>query len=317
MSGIPSSSGTIQPNGRNPAITHDCPQCPSPHARPRGSRALWLLAQLPSELHSKVVERMIVPQRPCLEHIFGSCLDTWGCPNGSHMDVQDLRMVIVPCPRLTSLSTFFYDEGHKMFFANHTFVFENRCVKLDPRMRAAIDEEEREVIRQEYRDCHATRLLDFIDRPDWVGTGSKSFQTDGRNRLFGDVDSYRYSIQHLVLTAALPGDATRYRRDWDWPLKVDWEKLPRLKTLVLDLRYYSFSPRIRHRVTQSDYDLAIEDGARRMKCLKLKRLVICGACSGPFHGVQRHQGRMKSLFETAVDVDGALEFRDLAIRGDW
>ena len=54
-----------------------------------------------------------------------------------------------------------------------------------------------------------------------------------------------------------------------------------------------------------------------MKCLKLKRLVICGACSGPFHGVQRHQGRMKSLFETAVDVDGALEFRDLAIRGDW
>ncbi|KAK0104479.1 hypothetical protein ONS95_004768 [Cadophora gregata] len=310
MSGISSSTTTNQAMQRNPAITHDCPQCPSPHVNPRGSRVLRLLAQLPSELHSIVVQGMIVPQRPCLDHIFGSCLDSWGCPNGSHMDLRDLREAIVPCPRLTSLSTFFYDEGHKLFFEHHSYQFPVRATRSDL--------QKVDIIGQEHRDFLATRLLNFVDRPDCVGLGSKTFKIHGKNRLFGDVDSYRHLIQHLVFTASLVDDSMKYRPDWDWPLKVDWQRLPRLKTLVLDLRYYSFSPRYLGGVlTQEDYDSRIATGVKGMQILKLKRLVIYGVCSGAFHNDQYHQRRMRSLFETALDIRGTLEFRDSASIANW
>lgn len=311
---------------RSFSIHHECPQCPSPDRNLQCSRQLWSLAQLPDELHSKVVEKMIVPQRPCLDHIFGTCMDPWSCPNGSHWDLRDLRRTIVPCSALTSLNTFIHDEGHKLFFQNHIFVF-NGYIEVYlhlfpsptrfPLVVTREDVERMELKGQELRDRYATRLLDFVDRPDWVGKGSKKFQINSQDQEFGDIDSYRHTIQHLVFTAGSAERSMKYRPGWDWPLKVDWTKLPRLKTLFLDLKYYSFSPRYPNLLTQEELDSKLEKGAKSMECLKLQRLVIYGVCSGAFYEDQTHRERMTSLFETALNVHGTLEFRDTATAADW
>ena len=53
------------------------------------------------------------------------------------------------------------------------------------------------------RDHRATRLLDFIDAPDFRGRGSVEFQREvilASDSSYDDVDRYRYTIRNMVLT---------------------------------------------------------------------------------------------------------------------
>ncbi|KAH7330330.1 hypothetical protein BKA65DRAFT_480478 [Rhexocercosporidium sp. MPI-PUGE-AT-0058] len=293
-------------------VPHSCPQCPSPHKDPQNSNLIELLLLLPDELHSEVVKRMIVPQRPCLENIFGHCLDHWTCPKGSHIDVCEHKRTVIPCPALTRLNTFIHDEGHMMFFRNHTFVFESQPLviplqiwrTLVPGQTPVLVPLPRKVFKKfeekygvEFRDVQANRLLDFVDQPDRVDAGREIPQPQ-------DVNDYRYEIRHIVFTSGNVQNSAQIRPDWDWPLKVDWKKFTKLETLVLDLQHYSFSPRISGLLSENEYNRRIMRGAKAMSCLNLKRLVIYHLCSGIFWHWPEHQLKMRLLFQKALGRDG-------------
>lgn len=129
------------------------------------------------------------------------------------------------------------------------------------------------------RDPRATRLLDFVNNPDWTGTGSLHFES---SRAYDHVDEYRHLIRHLALKIDLKW-VKCHLTDWAWPLKVDWKALPNLETLYLDFKarwglafYTGFDD-------QSGLE-KLTTGAKRMRCLKLKRLVLVGLCSHEYWG---------------------------------
>jgi hypothetical protein len=59
------------------------------------------------------------------------------------------------------------------------------------------------------------------------------------------------------------------------------------------------------------YNEQLEDGAKRMQCLKLKSLIIYGLCSGPeYWGKAQHRRKMEKLFQPALGKYGKLDLRD-------
>ncbi|KAK6586252.1 hypothetical protein PZA11_001309 [Diplocarpon coronariae] len=107
------------------------------------------------------------------------------------------------------------------------------------------------------------------------------------------------------------------RAYWDWQLKVDWESLPNLKHLVLDLRTYSA---LSDAGALFEIDEILAAGARRMRGLNLKSLIIYGLCSSDLTRdvLGKHQQVIKSLFEGSLATDGTLELRDEeAPTSDW
>lgn len=133
---------------------------------------------------------------------------------------------------------------------------------------------------------------------------------EGGFAAFDYVNHYRQGIRHIVFVTEHSEDANEYQFDWDWQLKVKWDTLPKLETLVLDLRQYSSSPRWPIQMTAEVYDTKIKAGARAIECLNLKLLVIYGLCSGDFFENKQHQARMQSLFERALHKYGKLVFKD-------
>ncbi|KAL2067273.1 hypothetical protein VTL71DRAFT_1697 [Oculimacula yallundae] len=296
-------------------INHSCPQCPQ--RVPDTGISMFLILfndRLPPELRSMVVSYLLVPPKPCLDHLFHTCLDQWGCQNGAHKPANEYQGVMVPCPVITSLDSFFHLDGYWQFFRNHTFVFEAcssdyhavtaRLHALGPVLRNLWTEilTNGQVRGQGHRNIYATRLLEFLDRPDWVGKGSRAFRTPDRILRFQHTDTHRRNIRHMVFMADLePGElGKQYLCDWDWMLKINWSTLPILETLVLDLRSYSFGLRRNIIITQEEYDSKIRVGARAMECLNLNLLVIRGLCSGIFWQKPGRQRQMESLFEKAL-----------------
>ncbi len=286
-----------------------------------------ILSRLPGELKSMVIACKIVPQRPCLNGLLDSCFDPWSCENGSHG--TNYTVANVPCPLVTSINSFYFDEANKQFFQNHTFVFESSGwteVFDHHRLFDVVEEDEFRVLESwasHLRNSQATRLLDFVDHLEWRGKGSDKFNSTHCSTTYQYFDQYHFSIRHLVFAGKTPWG---FEPDWAWALNVDWQTLPHLKTLVLDLRSYSFREYLVREIASPIYEQIIESGAKRMECLNLKSQIIYGLCSEPVDEEfeddkskkkEAHKRRMKSLFIKAVDVGGHLEFRDKEMIEPW
>jgi hypothetical protein len=128
-------------------------------------------------------------------------------------------------------------------------------------------------------------------------------------------------IRHLVFTLeddAEPVSDLAVRYTWAWALTVDWSSLPNLETLVLDLRGYSYRQLQDPEMPEDLYNEQLEAGAKRLKCLSLKSLVIYGLCSGPLYWDKvQHRKRMEKLFQPALGKLGKLELRDEEHFVEW
>ncbi|KAE8453790.1 hypothetical protein EG329_009302 [Mollisiaceae sp. DMI_Dod_QoI] len=315
------------PNSSDNWTKHKCSQC-SVHTHGLNKKSIDnLLHNLPFELKARIIWHAIVPQSPCIKHVFQQCHNPLSCKDGAHPDIVknkgvDFTWPHLPCPYLTNRDTLFRTEGHKAFFRSNVFVFnwdwtyENTdyaYVNLPLWMG-------KDQTHMRFRDPIATGLLDFIDGQGWqawwrrrhemILETSRQYPIDILRS--SEFDKCRYEIEHIVIKDYQGGSAS-YSADWDWPLKVDWTTLPKLKTLCIDLQAYSR----RHtrfdsapELEQDDRDIA--DGAKRMECLQLKSLIIHGLCSWFLRNDDHHKQRMDKLFRKALDKNGVLEFQDEA-----
>lgn len=115
-------------------------------------------------------------------------------------------------------------------------------------------------------------------------------------------------MRHLVISVDNP-DWRSSEAGWEWPLKIDWESLPHLETLCLDLQSYSRRDLSLNAESEDEYDKKVIEGAQRMKSLNLKRLISVGLCSGPFYG-KTHKHKVETLFRDLVRQGGSIEFWD-------
>ncbi|KUJ20372.1 uncharacterized protein LY89DRAFT_441907 [Mollisia scopiformis] len=303
--------------GQDDLGRHKCAQCPTTKAAD-----LTLFHRLPADLKLKVISELFAPESPCIEDIFAECHDPWSCRNGIHSGITDVSVynqrLYVPCPLLTRLGPIFHEEGHRLFFRRNVFVFDHDLTYTNSFKDLG------KLIRwwrsgEPLRDPISTRLLDWIDRPEWQGVGSEQHRELIRGAqnyspillTLGEVDQYRYSIQHIVIKNSTLVSNGRFE-DWDNTLKVDWSSLRNLKTLCLDLRAYTsvqtlfmFNPS-----KQKRHERKLVGGVEAMKCLKLKSLIVYGAGAGPTWPDCPHKEMMQLIFGKAVAVDGVLEFRD-------
>ncbi|KAI6713306.1 hypothetical protein JHW43_004179 [Diplocarpon mali] len=306
--------------------THKCSQCPGTKPQP----SLLLPLQIPDELKVMIVAKMVVPERACMKDLHGRCFDPWSCDQGSHRSIEaglDHATFNLPCPVITSMSPFIFEEGYKQFFRNHTFVFDcsanAEMEHLDSAVRSTEPEKNAKELDQivsgfqTFRDAVAVRLLRFVDRPDDCDAkGSSQHRQDLDAAAYQCADKYRHEIKRIVFKSK-DGWRWAHQIDWDWQLKVDWESLPNLKHLVLDLRTYSA---LSDAGALFEIDEILAAGARRMRGLNLKSLIIYGLCSSDLTRdvLGKHQQVIKSLFEGSLATDGTLELRDEeAPTSDW
>lgn len=297
-------------------------ECPNPMI-PEGHD---ILHSFSAELQRMVIARVIIPEQQCIQHVFGHCFMPWACTAGTHT-MQDSSMApVTPSTCYTSRCQLVYDEGHKLFFQNNLFIFKTRhSLYRDPPSQDP--DELREWFRsiafasREDRDPRATRLLDFVDTPLFRGKGSLDFQTDVDDNSYDSVDKYRYTLRHLVLMVdsdELDNKSLALRYTWNWGLNVDFKTLPHLKTLVLDLKGYSYRQLQDPELPEELYTEQLEAGAKRMECLKLNSLIIYGLCSGPrYFGEKQHRRKMEKLFEPALGKYGKLQLRDEEHFVEW
>lgn len=316
-----------QPEPEDKMSEHHCSQCTSTNLPPTHSKLLEQVYRLPGELQLVLVNQLVVPQRVCLNDYFTECFNPWDCKEGSHQsrpsDKSHYPIPHLPCPSLSSLSIFALEDVYKQFFRNHTFVFDGLSEKsrrsLPPPLNQVLSlagagiDETFHMKRLDY--TIATRLLDFIDRPDWVGKGSLKFQKDHDVDTYRQVDKYRHQIQRIVFRGVTQEVWLNldHEIDWSLPLRVNWKSLPRLKYLVLDLRLGSEMScyRLVSQEKLDKIDAAIQAGAENLKGTKLKSLIIYGLCSGRrFREDPSYEPMMKSLFKEALDTDGKLELRE-------
>ena len=162
-----------------------------------------------------------------------------------------------------------------------------------------------------FRDPLATRLLDFVDQPDWKDKGSDYFSQTAETIDFRRVDKVRHQMKSICIN--LSGTyGIDLVPDWDWPLQVDWKSLPQLEYLQLDLRAYSRHPwmQMGDFYKPEEYHMMLEHGAKRMKCLELKYLSLTGLCSYCNWGNEDHERKMDALFRPAVREEGVISFID-------
>lgn len=257
--------------------------------------------RLPAELELQILAAALIPAQPCVPRYFEQCHDIWSLPH--KLLNHDLnKPLIMPPMNLLSVSTTWREEGLKYFFANNTFIFNTNPYDLDELPRPQFDGEE---IWQELRDPHATRLLDFIDRPDWKDAGSKLW-----NHNFSylqphtsHIDRHRHSIRKLALIyQPEKGRATTSPEfsDWDWILKLDWKSLPDLEILYLDLKGMEAVKPWGHangRVLRS-----IMECVDQMKCLSLKKLILMNLVAA-----EAEKEDWRNLWRDALGLGGEIE----------
>lgn len=279
---------------------------------------------LPNEVKVVILDYLILQKAPCLNGIFGDCFDEWSCKEHHYqVDNPSYTLPVTLDPKLACLGRFFHD-ALMSFFKNNTFLFDSRGLRgnlLNQAIETALTngnvltEDDTEAFAK-FRDPRATRLLDFIDRPSWKGVGAETFADD---ESYKNVDNYRYRMQHIIFDLRYNIKLmSSYRPDWDWPLKIAYSTLPRLKTLVLDLRAYSAQYLLSLPYTQEEFDHKIRSGAKLMSCLNLRTLTLVGLCSGPkFFGNADHKMRIQHLFKSAMHKDGEIVFKDWMYFLDW
>jgi hypothetical protein len=283
------------------------------------------LHRLPGELQRLAIAETVVPQPQCIKHVFGHCYNPWECKAGTH-PFDSVMPAITPLTCYTSRCQLILEEGYKAFFRGNVFVFKSHHrMHLGPQHRdpAWVREWFRSINfrSRNDRDPRATHRLDFFDLALWKGSGSPEFEEELDDGSYDRVNEHRYAIRHLVFTVGGEGTPVvplHFQHSWAWALTVDWETLPNLKTLVLDLRGYSYRQLQGPELPEDLYNEQLEGGAKRMQCLKLKSLIIYGLCSGPeYWGKVQHRREMEKLFQPALGNLGKLELRDEERFEDW
>jgi hypothetical protein len=283
------------------------------------------LHQLPGELQRMIIAETVVPQPQCIKHVFGHCYNPWECQDGAHT-FDSVEPRVTPSTCYTSKCQLVHEEGHKAFFQNNVFIFKSRVrvlFKRPPTGSEAIREwfHKLDFNHRSYRDYRATRLLEFVDSPEWKCKGSELFRNYGNDSSYQHIDEYRHIIRHLVFRM---GDNEKpyvqrvLHPNWAWALKVDWKTLPGLQTLVPDLKGYSYCQLQTPALPQELFDEQLGAGAKRMECLNLKSLIIYGLCSGPdYWGKKQHKRKMEKLFLPALAQSGKLELCDEERFVEW
>jgi hypothetical protein len=277
------------------------------------------LHRLPGELQRMVIAETVVPQPRCIKHVFGHCHNPWECKYAH--PINSASQAVLPSSCYTSICRLVHKEGYKAFFQNNVFVFKS-LHRTYPRLHSTDPEEIRIWFRSldslsiRDRDPRALRILDFLDVP--IDSNLHIQSGDGSYEHIG---TYRRMIRHLVFTLeddAEPVSDLAVRYTWAWALTVDWSSLPNLETLVLDLRGYSYRQLQDPEMPEDLYNEQLEAGAKRLKCLSLKSLVIYGLCSGPLYWDKiQHRKRMEKLFQPALGKLGKLELRDEEHFVEW
>ncbi|CAG8977334.1 hypothetical protein HYALB_00009206 [Hymenoscyphus albidus] len=309
-----------------PTEDHQTPQDEEGSLNARANKELKV-SELPPELQLKILEELAVPPFPSLECLFEDFHEPWNCSACKDTEIDAYGWKLWPItldPRISTVCRSFYEEGHKMLYKHHTFVFHQRP----------------EALRSFYdiggtalgiRDRLAVLLLNFIDINDFyayrrnptLGTNrAQGTQTSLSIHMPNSIDSripfkslqnpaeFRASVQHLVLVVhprVTQDMSPEESNDWDWPLKVDWTTLPKLKTLCLDLRGINNYRKFKG---GGSCLRRIKKGASRMKGLNLEKLVIVGLCTDEFYYKEAYKQRVRRIFSLALSKTGKLEFKD-------
>lgn len=264
---------------------------------------------------------------PCAEFLLGEgCLNSSG-PACKFLHVlpyefEEQAKLIIGLEAQNKLSHLKFQACLKVFYSHNVFLFGSRYggdAPLREKVKAALrgTRSPKHISKREWnllRDPVATRLLEFIDEPGWKNKGSSSFRQPTWAVDFQKSDEYRHLIKSICIKLSNPY-ITEFVPDWDWPLKIDWKSLPRLEYLQLDLRTYSRHPWIQmgDYYTPEQYQVLLQRGAERMKCLNLKKLTLVGLCSYWNWGNKDHERKMDALFRPAVRYGGFITFVDTPI----
>jgi hypothetical protein len=266
--------------------------------------------RFPAELELQILTAALIPAQPCVEFYFGNCYSPWACRSCSACTKflklrlaedpprRSSKPLLTPPKNLLSVCTTWREEALRYFFANNTFVFSTRPYGL-PQPQMSDDDE----IWKELRDPHATRLLDFIDRPDWRDQGSKLWRHNFSYPHASQIDRHRHSIRSLALVyPPHDGRATTSPEysDWDWVLKIDWKSLPNLEILYLDMKGMEALRPWDH--TNRLVLASIRECMDEMKCLRLKKLVLMNLVVA--EEVKEEWGK---LFVDALAPEGVVE----------
>ena len=263
---------------------------------------------LPAEITLLIVQAVIAGEKePCLGFITkgaDGCFEPWTCKL-SHPAVGEPVQGFISS-NMTAVCMLFRHEAYTAYYRNNTFMFHSTGgddALLERARTGALD-----IPWEDLRDPRATRLLDFVDHPEWKNSGSRFFKDTIR---YQHSDAYRHLIRRIVINVE-PIYNLDFQPDWDWPLKVDWRTLPDLEFLQLDLRGYSrlgSSGPVPESAGRCYETLA--EGAQRMECLNLKRLVLVGLRSfRPLLSGPHLRDRLELLFRPAMAPGGEIECLD-------
>jgi hypothetical protein len=264
---------------------------------------------LPTELELQILNTLLIPAQPCVPHTVAKCYDPWYCST----ILNHSTPILIPSPNLLSVNKTWREEAFKTFFAKNTFVFNTSPYEL-PQPQP----EGEEWSWKQLRDPHATRLLDFIDCPDWRNKGSRLWRHNFSYPHAEYIDRYRHSIRKLALIYHTHSDrATSAESDWDWVLKVDWKILPDLEVLYLDFQGTAELERWQN--LPWAHLATVRCCAERMKCLNLKKLVLMNVNLDPPYSAGEEAEFNKEfgrLWRGALAPDGELviQFDDST---DW
>jgi hypothetical protein len=178
------------------------------------SRSLHVPHKLPPELERYIINEYQSLPEPCLNFLAwgdNGCSDPWICgllhPDRSPKLPLELD---VPDATITAVCNHFHAEGYKSFYSNNVFVFSSCRYFIH------------DLTSEDIQAPRATRLLDFIDWPEWKNKGSELFRDRDSYKYH---DEYRYLIHNLVLIERCFLETHSLRLHWDWILKVDWQTL--------------------------------------------------------------------------------------------
>jgi hypothetical protein len=88
------------------------------------------------------------------------------------------------------------------------------------------------------------------------------------SRMYNSVKENRQYIEHLVIHTDENQWTFNWEPDWDWPLKIKWATIPRLRTLQIDLGTFSRWPYMEKAMFSSEMFMAkLVEGAGFMSCL--------------------------------------------------
>jgi len=120
---------------------------------------------LPAEVSLMIIEHLVLPQTPCINHFFckewENCIDPWACKYAHPRAGSNGSLVCTPDRRIASVNHVWMHEAYRYFFRNHIFIFTNS------RERIWSNSLDSSGFFHSFRDPKATRLLNYIDVPVW------------------------------------------------------------------------------------------------------------------------------------------------------